>query len=75
MHITMTNWLIFIYRIYLWYDDKGKKNRCPAPQYIDYAMTYTQRTISDESYFPTKYAKGWNHTLAWLKTLILMDIY
>lgn len=21
-------------------------------------MTYTQRTISDESYFPTKYAKG-----------------
>jgi Mob1/phocein family len=43
-------------RTYLWYDEKGKKNRCPAPQYIDYVMTYTQRTISDESYFPTKYA-------------------
>jgi Mob1/phocein family len=47
-----------LYRTYLWYDEKGKKNRCPAPQYIDYVMTYTQRTISDESYFPTKYAKG-----------------
>lgn len=45
-------------RTYLWYDEKGKKNRCPAPQYIDYVMTYTQRTIGDESYFPTKYAKG-----------------
>lgn len=44
------------FRTYLWYDEKGKKNRCPAPQYIDYVMTYTQRTISDESYFPTKYA-------------------
>ncbi|CAG9800405.1 unnamed protein product [Chironomus riparius] len=44
-------------KTYLWYDEKGKKNRCPAPQYIDYVMTYTQRTISDESYFPTKYAK------------------
>ncbi|KAG5676957.1 hypothetical protein PVAND_006750 [Polypedilum vanderplanki] len=43
-------------KTYLWYDEKGKKNRCPAPQYIDYVMTYTQRTISDESYFPTKYA-------------------
>lgn len=44
-------------KTYLWYDEKGKKNRCPAPQYIDYVMTYTQRTIGDESYFPTKYAK------------------
>lgn len=48
--------LTLSYRTYLWYDEKGKKNRCPAPQYIDYVMTYTQRTISDESYFPTKYA-------------------
>lgn len=48
--------LLSLCRTYLWYDEKGKKNRCPAPQYIDYVMTYTQRTISDESYFPTKYA-------------------
>jgi Mob1/phocein family len=47
---------LLLSRTYLWYDEKGKKNRCPAPQYIDYVMTYTQRTISDESYFPTKYA-------------------
>ncbi|XP_069675375.1 MOB kinase activator-like 2 isoform X5 [Periplaneta americana] len=43
-------------RTYLWFDDKGKKTRVAAPQYIDYVMTFTQKTISDESIFPTKYA-------------------
>lgn len=28
-----------------------------APQYIDYVMTFTQRTVSDETIFPTKYGK------------------
>ncbi|XP_049862931.1 MOB kinase activator-like 2 isoform X1 [Schistocerca gregaria] len=43
------------YRTYLWFDDKGKKARVAAPQYIDYVMTFTQKTISDETIFPTKY--------------------
>ncbi|KAL5291722.1 MOB2 family protein [Megaselia abdita] len=44
-------------RTYLWFDEKGKKTRVAAPQYIDYVMTFTQKTVSDESIFPTKYAK------------------
>ncbi|XP_062561693.1 MOB kinase activator-like 2 isoform X1 [Armigeres subalbatus] len=43
-------------RMYLWFDEKGKKTRVAAPQYIDYVMTFTQKTVSDESIFPTKYA-------------------
>lgn len=42
-------------KTYLWYDEKGKKTRIPAPQYIDYVMTFIQRTVSDESIFPTKF--------------------
>ncbi|XP_055904698.1 MOB kinase activator-like 2 isoform X2 [Eupeodes corollae] len=43
-------------RTYLWFDEKGKKTRVAAPQYIDYVMTFTQKTVSDELIFPTKYA-------------------
>lgn len=42
-------------RIYMWVDEKGKKSRLSAPQYIDYIMTYVQNTINDESIFPTKH--------------------
>lgn len=45
-------------RTYLWFDEKGKKTRVAAPQYIDYVMTFTQKTISDENIFPTKYGKS-----------------
>ena len=44
-------------RTYLWFDEKGKKTRVPAPQYIDYVMTFIQKTVSDEALFPTKYGK------------------
>lgn len=47
----------YFYRTYLWFDEKGKKTRVAAPQYIDYVMTFTQRTVSDETIFPTKYGK------------------
>ncbi|XP_046579148.1 MOB kinase activator 2-like isoform X1 [Haliotis rubra] len=40
---------------YYWYDDKGKKYKYSAPQYIDYVMTYIQTSITDESVFPTKF--------------------
>lgn len=42
-------------RQYLWFDEKGKKTRVAAPQYVDYVMTFTQKTINDESIFPTKF--------------------
>nr|CAG4646591.1 EOG090X0E0F [Macrothrix elegans] len=44
-------------RLYTWIDDRGKKIRLSAPQYIDYVMTYAQRTVNDESIFPTKFAQ------------------
>lgn len=44
-------------RFYLWVDEKGKRCKLSAPQYIDYVMTYTQRTLNDESIFPTKFDK------------------
>lgn len=43
-------------RQYQWFDEKGKKCKVAAPQYVDYVMTFAQRTINDESIFPTKYA-------------------
>ncbi|XP_041973323.1 MOB kinase activator-like 2 isoform X2 [Aricia agestis] len=43
-------------RTYAWYDERGKKSRVAAPQYVDYVMTFTQKTVNDESVFPTKYA-------------------
>jgi len=42
-------------RNHLWVDDKGKKSRVSAPQYVDYVMTFVQKTINDESTFPTKH--------------------
>ncbi|KAK4008279.1 MOB kinase activator-like 2 isoform X2 [Daphnia magna] len=43
-------------RQYTWIDERGKKIRLSAPQYIDYVMTYAQRTVNDEGIFPTKFA-------------------
>ncbi|KAH9383878.1 hypothetical protein HPB48_025701 [Haemaphysalis longicornis] len=44
-------------RQYLWFDEKGKKCKVAAPQYIDYVMTFTQKTVNDESLFPTKFGE------------------
>ncbi|XP_023945480.1 MOB kinase activator-like 2 isoform X2 [Bicyclus anynana] len=43
-------------RSYAWYDERGKKSRVAAPQYVDYVMTHAQRTLHDEAVFPTKFA-------------------
>lgn len=40
-----------------WIDDKGKKSKCSAVQYTDYALSFSQRCCQDESLFPTKYGK------------------
>ena len=39
----------------MWVDDKGKKSKISAPQYVDYVMTYVQKVVNDESVFPTKH--------------------
>lgn len=38
-------------------DDKGKKSKCSAPQYIDYITTYINKNVNDHSIFPTKHGK------------------
>jgi len=42
-------------RQYMWVDDKGKKSRVSSPQYVDYVMTLVQKSVNDESLFPTKH--------------------
>ncbi|XP_056307776.1 MOB kinase activator 2a isoform X1 [Danio aesculapii] len=43
--------------IYYWYDERGKKTKCTAPQYVDLVMTFVQKLVTDEEIFPTKYGK------------------
>lgn len=40
--------------LYEWTDDQGKKLKCSAPIYIDYALSYIQEILTDERVFPTK---------------------
>ncbi|KAL5006829.1 hypothetical protein ScPMuIL_015635 [Solemya velum] len=42
---------------YHWYDDKGKKYKSNAQQYVDYVLSFIQKTVQDESIFPTKYGQ------------------
>lgn len=42
-------------RVYMWLDDRGKKSKLSAPQYVDYVMTYVQKVVNDETMFPTKH--------------------
>lgn len=44
-------------RIYYWQDEKGKKTKCTAPQYVDLVMSLCQKLVTDEEVFPTKYGK------------------
>ena len=37
------------------FQDKGKKIRSSAPEYIDLVITHVQKYITDETVFPTKY--------------------
>ncbi|KAM9814761.1 MOB kinase activator 2a isoform X3 [Syngnathus typhle] len=42
---------------YYWQDEKGKKTKCTAPQYVDLVMSLCQKLVTDEEVFPTKYGK------------------
>ena len=35
----------------MWLDDKGKKSKLSAPQYVDYVMTYVQKVSGCEIFF------------------------
>lgn len=45
---------LFVFSLYEWTDEQGKKLKCSAPIYIDYAMSYIQEILADERVFPTK---------------------
>lgn len=42
---------------FLWHDDKGKKCKYTAPEYVDYITTYVQKQLSDETLYPTKFGQ------------------
>lgn len=42
------------FSLYEWTDDQGRKLKCVAPVYIDYAMCYIQELLTDERVFPSK---------------------
>lgn len=44
-------------RIYYWYDERGKKTKCTAPQYVDFVMSLVQKLVTDDDIFPTKYGE------------------
>ncbi|XP_012688155.1 MOB kinase activator 2-like isoform X3 [Clupea harengus] len=48
--------------ILLWQDEKGKKIKCTAPQYVDFVMSSVQKIVTDEDIFPTKYGKEFPNT-------------
>uniref|UniRef100_A0A8C4RW99 MOB kinase activator 2 n=1 Tax=Erpetoichthys calabaricus TaxID=27687 RepID=A0A8C4RW99_ERPCA len=50
----LSNLHLCFYRIYYWHDEQGKKLKCSAPLYTDYAMSYIQELLEDENVFPTK---------------------
>ncbi|KAL7878530.1 hypothetical protein AOLI_G00095040 [Acnodon oligacanthus] len=41
-------------KVYEWTDENGRKLKCSAPLYTDYAMSYIQELITDENVFPTR---------------------
>ncbi|XP_048663842.1 MOB kinase activator 2 isoform X2 [Marmota marmota marmota] len=42
---------------YCWHDERGKKVKCTAPQYVDFVMSSVQKLVTDEDVFPTKYGR------------------
>ncbi|XP_049637252.1 MOB kinase activator 2-like [Suncus etruscus] len=40
---------------YHWYDERGRKVKCTALQYVDFVMSSVQKLLTDEDVFPTKY--------------------
>ncbi|CAE1268335.1 MOB kinase activator-like 2,MOB kinase activator-like 1 homolog B,MOB kinase activator 2 [Acanthosepion pharaonis] len=47
---------------YFWHDEKGKKFKCTAPEYVDYVMSFIQKDILEETVFPTKFGNAFPST-------------
>ncbi|SNX82728.1 related to MOB2 - required for maintenance in ploidy [Melanopsichium pennsylvanicum] len=47
---------------YTWIDQNRKQVKLPAPQYIDYVMTWVGGLLSDEATFPTKASRDFPPT-------------
>lgn len=60
-----TTTCVCVVRVYVWTDDHGRKLKCSAPLYFDYAMSYIQELLTDEDVFPTKAGKGVLFFLHW----------
>ncbi|KAF8312465.1 Mob1/phocein [Clavulina sp. PMI_390] len=41
---------------YPWIEKNGRMTELPAPQHIDYILTWIQNTLDDQSIFPTRFA-------------------
>lgn len=50
--------LLCPHRQYYWYDERGKKVKCTAPQYVDFVMSSVQKLVTDEDVFPTRYGRS-----------------
>lgn len=58
------------HRQYYWYDERGKKIKCTAPQYVDFVMSSVQKLVTDEDVFPTKYGmSAWGRGVPWLSEM------
>ncbi|KAJ1131792.1 hypothetical protein NDU88_010125 [Pleurodeles waltl] len=55
---TMTAWNTQ----FQWTDEKGRKRKCSAPQYADYAATIVQKLLTDEALVPTKHCQEFPKT-------------
>lgn len=44
---------------YLWVDSQRKSVKIPAPQYVDYVLSWVQTICRDESQFPTRSGTLW----------------
>ena len=56
---TMSN-VVFshlFFRQFTWVDDKGKKQRMSAPQYIELVILSVEKFVTDEASFPTKFGE------------------
>jgi hypothetical protein len=49
----------FILSLYYWIDERGKKVKYSAPQYIELTMTFIQKNLSNENIFPTRLGKNY----------------
>jgi len=49
--------LNLIKSLYQWIDERGKKIKYSAPQYIELSMTFIQKHLSNENIFPTRLGK------------------